>query len=352
MRVPKNWICVVVAVAVFTECSDKAEPAFKKCQELQGQGQLTEAQAACQEAVTADPNTKAGQAAAKELANLEAAVEADKRVEADKKAQAEMDRKRRALLASTDPADWKTLAKEFPGTPEAKSAEEKLRKRESICLERSNWNPGLAIKRLGERGGQAALMSNMNDALAAHTAVGLGEACTKETERLENQVKEVNEHAIGPGEEPIKKELAADLQKLADMNKKWTKAFIGYDGELQPYLALQKASESLAEAVLKRDTARMTKCIDLAAKPPPGELAKTSDQAAPVSSASRSRSRPKSCDPNCYYNFRCMVMSDGDSSAPCCRPVKKVQDGLPPQHIQNCVGGHVDLVGPGNEDSE
>lgn len=260
-----RWITlVVVAVLCLVGCQDKAEPGLKDCQQLHSQGKLTEALAACQKAVSADPNTKSGKAASKQVQDLKAAIakeQADKKAAAEKAAQ---QAKRKSLLASTNPTDWKTLIKDSPGTDEAKLAEEKLGKHESVCLDRSRWNPTLAIKRLGDRSGQAAMMSNMSDALAAHTAVGLGDACKKETERLEGEAKEIKGHAVRPGEAAIQKELAMDRQKLADMNKSWTKAFYGYDGDLAPYVALQRASERLADTVLKHDTAEMMKCIDLA----------------------------------------------------------------------------------------
>jgi len=52
------------------------------------------------------------------------------------------------------------------------------------------------------------------------------------------------------------------------------------------------------------------------------------------------------CDPNCFYNMRCMVMSDGPSSAPCCQPVTKVMDGLGPEHLKTCQGAARDTVFP------
>lgn len=82
-----------------------------------------------------------------------------------------------------------------------------------------------------------------------------------------------------------------------------------------------------------------------------GASAAKSVSPTPVASLAKAKSAPSvkprmACDPNCFYNMRCMVMSGGSSSAPCCQPVTKVMDGLGAEHLKMCQGGARDTVFP------
>ncbi|RYG15267.1 hypothetical protein EON82_26415, partial [bacterium] len=93
-------LVIVVGLSV-VGCGDRAEPEFTLCGNLQTAGNLPSAREACAKAVAADATSKAGQAAAQKLAEIDqtlkkreeqAALEAKAKAEAAAK-QAERDAK-------------------------------------------------------------------------------------------------------------------------------------------------------------------------------------------------------------------------------------------------------------------
>lgn len=110
---------LVVGVGVFpmtcfclTGCTDKAEPGFRKCEQLEVQHKLDEALAACQAARAADPRTPFGELATKKEVRLLDALAARRKnqtaLEDQMKDQAriqEAESKVRWQLESTPPND-------------------------------------------------------------------------------------------------------------------------------------------------------------------------------------------------------------------------------------------------------
>lgn len=56
-------VFVLVLVALTSACADKAEPDFKRCEQLQAEKKLEEAKKACELAVSKDPESKSGKLA-------------------------------------------------------------------------------------------------------------------------------------------------------------------------------------------------------------------------------------------------------------------------------------------------
>lgn len=77
---------VVGALALATACADKAQPDYAKCVQAQAVGKIGDALDACKAAISADPNSTSGKAAAAKLAEMRHKFE----VEAAE-AQAELD---------------------------------------------------------------------------------------------------------------------------------------------------------------------------------------------------------------------------------------------------------------------
>ena len=260
-------ICARLAallVVLLPACADKAEPALRQCEQLKSEAKLQEALKACEQSVSIDPRSKAGTAAANIASTLKAEIgEAEAKRKNDQERQVVETRKK--LLASGSPADLQRLLKEYAGPPEATEAEEELRKITSICANRSTWSLTRAIKRLGERPGQAAFMDGMSPTFAAASAQGTAERCETEAASLEKMASEIAAHALRPGEEPVRDALVQNHKVLAQQNRKWARAFRSYSGDLEPFAALQAATERVAEHVLAKDTEAFNKCLRLPA---------------------------------------------------------------------------------------
>ncbi len=69
VRVGMAAMALVLGAAAVS-CKDAAEPGYKRCMELEGQGKLDEALAACQAATAADKGSKFGDLAEKEEIKL------------------------------------------------------------------------------------------------------------------------------------------------------------------------------------------------------------------------------------------------------------------------------------------
>lgn len=80
------WFLLVLMTLV--GCQDKAEPSLNECSALETKGALVEAAAACETATAADPQSKAGKAAAERRKAMQPALDKLKAEEAAKKAEA------------------------------------------------------------------------------------------------------------------------------------------------------------------------------------------------------------------------------------------------------------------------
>lgn len=233
-------------------CTDPAEVPLRECQRLKGEAKLNDAIRACEQAVSASAKSKAGLAATSLVSELKATL-------ADQERQAEEARK--ALLASGKVDDLRKLVKDYGGSVEAKAAEEQLPKLTSVCANRSSWQLTYPLRRLGERPGQAALMSGMSPVFGKASAEGTAEKCEKEAKQLDDTASEIASHAALPGEEAIRDAMVTNHKQLAEQNRKWARAFKGFDGNLEAFAALQAATERLAERVLAKDTDTFNACL-------------------------------------------------------------------------------------------
>jgi len=108
---------VSLGCASMCGCTDKAEPGFKKCEQLESSGKLDDALAACQSAKAADPNSQYGTLATKKEIHLLSALATNKtKKAADEASQAEQERLQDAeskvgwQLESTPPNDKRGLS--------------------------------------------------------------------------------------------------------------------------------------------------------------------------------------------------------------------------------------------------
>jgi hypothetical protein len=246
----------LVSTLLAAGCTDQAEAPLRECERLKSEAKLDEAVKACERAIAVDAKSKAGVAAASRMTELKLAL-------ADQGRQALEARK--ALLASGKEDDLRKLLKDYAGSVEAKDAEERLRKLTSVCANRSSWQLTYPIRRLGERPGQVALMSGMNPAFGRVSAEGIAEKCEKEAKQLDDTAAEIAAHGALLGEEAIRDTMVANHKQLAEQNRKWARAFKAYSGDLEPFAALQAATEHLTEQVLEKDTDTFNACLKLPA---------------------------------------------------------------------------------------
>jgi hypothetical protein len=75
------WLALAV-VAFVVGCRDKAQPDYDECLKLEAKWDAIGAQAACEKAVQADPNSNAGKAAAAKLAALKEAADKERATKA------------------------------------------------------------------------------------------------------------------------------------------------------------------------------------------------------------------------------------------------------------------------------
>jgi hypothetical protein len=102
---------VIVALLALLSCTDKATPDYQRCVALEAKGMLDEARTACTSAVTADPTSNDGRAAAAKIAAIDAKVQQDKeRIVAEAAARAATDSKARedAVEARCKGKKWAT----------------------------------------------------------------------------------------------------------------------------------------------------------------------------------------------------------------------------------------------------
>lgn len=233
-------------------CTDPAAAPLGECQRLKAESKLDDAVRACQQAIAASAKSKAGVAAAALVSDLKATIAEQER---------HTQEARKALLASGKADDLRTLLKDYAGSDEAKAAEEQLRKLTSVCANRSSWQLTYPLRRLGERPGQASLMSGMSTAFAKASAEGIAEKCEQEAKQLENTAAEIAAHDALPGEETIRDAMVTNHKQLAEQNRKWARAFKTFDGDLAPFTSLQASTERVAERVLEKDTETLNACL-------------------------------------------------------------------------------------------
>ncbi len=75
---PARVAAVLLAAALLAGCGDKAKASYDECLKLEAKWDPIGAQAACEAAVKADPNSKSGQAAAAKLVSLKEAAEKER----------------------------------------------------------------------------------------------------------------------------------------------------------------------------------------------------------------------------------------------------------------------------------
>ena len=79
---------MLLLVLMISGCADKAEPKYAECVKLDATGDTMGAWRACQDSVTADPNSKSGKAAAEKLAALKPKHDALKKEQDEQRARA------------------------------------------------------------------------------------------------------------------------------------------------------------------------------------------------------------------------------------------------------------------------
>jgi hypothetical protein len=68
-------LVIVGSFLMLAGCTDKAEPDYTRCLDLETKGETQNARDACNAAVTADPNSKSGKAAAAKVTELQAKLD-------------------------------------------------------------------------------------------------------------------------------------------------------------------------------------------------------------------------------------------------------------------------------------
>ncbi len=79
---------LVLLASLVTGCSDKAKPEFAECVKLEAAGDLLAAWQACESAISADPNSESGKAAATKLKEMRERYDALKKVEEERQEEA------------------------------------------------------------------------------------------------------------------------------------------------------------------------------------------------------------------------------------------------------------------------
>jgi len=210
----KGW--VGLSFVLLVSCSDKAKPDFDKCVEADTAGALQPASDACTAAVSADPTSVSGKAAAEKLVTLKVklAEKAKADEEARAKAQAEA-----AAKAKVD-AEAKAVA-------DAKAKVDADAKRASICADLETWLPPMSTK-ARDLDGIFARFTSSTRAAGATEWWDLWDKLSKEAatngKETRQQQATLKDHGALNGEGPILKDILRGYDVLAHMYEMYSES--------------------------------------------------------------------------------------------------------------------------------
>ena len=146
---PKRCLLLPLLLGSAGRCVDRAAPEYLRCGQLETSGDLPGALAAREGASKADPGGFSGKSATGRLTSIKVKLAAKTAAEevASAAAAAAGAAERSHLVSSASPDDWRMLISKYPGTPEAQSAETKLKESVSVCANLESWRLGIPPSR-------------------------------------------------------------------------------------------------------------------------------------------------------------------------------------------------------------
>jgi hypothetical protein len=272
---PERCLLLSLLLGSLSGCADKAMPEYKRCDQLESSGDLPGALAACEAASKADPGSFAGKAAADRLTSITMKLAAKTAAEevASAAAAAAGAAERSHLVSSASPDDWRMLISKYPGTPEAQSAETKLRESVSVCANLKSWRLDIPLRRADKFGDELSTARKAPGTLEGLVPVSIhsiAEKALEDAKSLREALTQIESHAAQPGEDHVKSSLVAHYQMMVALDEKWGQELQASDVGAASVAELVKRTAALAGRLTLSEANMDDMCSALAAGPRDG----------------------------------------------------------------------------------
>jgi hypothetical protein len=262
---PERCLLLPLFLGGVGACVDKATPDYVRCGQLESSGDLPGALAACEAASKADPGSFSGKSATARLTSitlkLAAKTAADDKAAADAAAAGAAERSR--LVSSASPDDWRTLISKYPGTPEAQSAETKLRESGSVCANLQAWRLEIPLHRAETFGTELSTAKTAPGALEGLAPVSLhsiGDKALGDAKAVREALSRIQVHAAQPGEGDVQSSLVADYEQMAALDESWVQKLQASDVSVGSVADLVKRTDALAGKIMLNEAKRTDRC--------------------------------------------------------------------------------------------
>ncbi len=272
---PERCLLLPLLLASVGGCVDKATPEYMRCRQLESSGDLPGALAACEVASKADPGSYSGKSATERLTSITVKLAAKTAAAevASAAAAAAGAAERSHLVSSASPDDWRMLITKYPGTPEAQSAETKLKESVSVCANLESWRLGMPLRRAERFGDEVSTARKARRALEGLAPVSIrsiAEKALEDARSMREALAQIQAHAAQPGEDHVQSSLVANYQMMVALDEKWGQELRASDASVESVAELVKRSAALDGRITLSEAKMDGMCSALATAPRDG----------------------------------------------------------------------------------
>jgi len=272
---PERCLLLPLFLGGVGACVDKATPDYVRCGQLESSGDLPGALAACEAASKADPGSFSGKSAAERLTSITVKLAAKTAAEevASAAAAAAGAAERSHLVSSASPDDWRMLISKYPGTPEAQSAETKLKESVSVCANLESWRLGIPLRRAARFGDEVSTARKAPGALEGLAPVSIhsiAENAREDARSVRDALAQIQAHAAQPEEDHVQNSLIANCHMMLALDEKWGQELLASDVSVESVADLVKRSAALGGRITLSEAKMDDMCCALATAPRDG----------------------------------------------------------------------------------
>lgn len=246
----ERCLLLLLLLGIVSNCVDKATPEYMRCGRLESSGDLPGAIAACEAASKADPGGFSGKSATERLTSIRVKLAAKTAAEeiASAAAAAAGAAERSHLVSSASPDDWRMLISKYPGTPEAQSAETRLKESVSVCANLESWRLSIPLRRAERFGDEVSTAKKAPGALEGVAPVSIhsiAEKAVEDARSVREALAQVQAHTAQPGEDHVQSSLVANCQMMVALDEKWVQELQASDVSVESVAELVKRTAAL-----------------------------------------------------------------------------------------------------------
>jgi hypothetical protein len=223
----------------------------------------------------ADPGSYSGKSATERLTSITVKLAAKTAAAevASAAAAAAGAAERSHLVSSASPDDWRMLITKYPGTPEAQSAETKLKESVSVCANLESWRLGMPLRRAERFGDEVSTARKARRALEGLAPVSIrsiAEKALEDARSMREALAQIQAHAAQPGEDHVQSSLVANYQMMVALDEKWGQELRASDASVESVAELVKRSAALDGRITLSEAKMDGMCSALATAPRDG----------------------------------------------------------------------------------